>query len=119
MIRLVLPWPPSVNGYWRSYRGRQIISKRGREYRASAAAEMAVAGLLNAQISGPVKVSIDLHPPTLRRYDVDNWAKAPLDALTHAGVWQDDEQVQELTLRKCGKEKPGCIVIEIEEIAKG
>lgn len=32
--------------------------------------------------------------------DVDNFAKAALDALTAAGVWQDDKQVQILTLEK-------------------
>jgi len=117
MIHLILPWPPSVNGYWRSYRGRQIISKRGRNYRTAVAVEAANAGLVGANIAGPVKVSIELHPPTLRRYDVDNFAKAPLDALTHAKVWLDDEQVHELTLKKCEKTKPGFIFLTIEEIA--
>ena len=41
-----LPWPPSVNGYWRTFRNRQIISKRGREYRANALKDMQSLGLI-------------------------------------------------------------------------
>ena len=34
-IRLELPYPPSVNTYWRSVAGRVLISKAGRMYRAA------------------------------------------------------------------------------------
>lgn len=34
------------------------------------------------------------------RGDVDNLAKSVLDAMTAAGIWQDDSQVVELTCRK-------------------
>jgi Holliday junction resolvase RusA-like endonuclease len=33
MIEVTLPFPPSVNTYWRTFRGRMIISAKGREYR--------------------------------------------------------------------------------------
>jgi Holliday junction resolvase RusA-like endonuclease len=33
MIHITLPWPPSVNGYWRKWRGRMVISVEGRKYR--------------------------------------------------------------------------------------
>lgn len=32
---LTLPWPPSVNRYWRAVNGRNILSAEGRAYRAS------------------------------------------------------------------------------------
>jgi hypothetical protein len=34
LIELTLPWPPSVNHYWRVLRGRMIVSAAGRKYRA-------------------------------------------------------------------------------------
>jgi len=45
-----LPFPPSVNGYWRAFkRGNictQIISKKGREYRAAVEDKMFVEWLM-------------------------------------------------------------------------
>ena len=33
MHEIVLPFPPSLNRYWRSVNGRVLISKDGREFR--------------------------------------------------------------------------------------
>lgn len=41
-------------------------------------------------------VAIELVYNTRRRYDVDNRVKPILDALTHAGTWNDDAQVDEI-----------------------
>jgi len=48
--------------------------------------------------------------------DADNLAKSVLDALTKAGVWQDDKQVDELLIRKCYGERDE-IVVRIERAA--
>ena len=40
MIEITLPWPPSVNTYWRNFDGRMIISARGREYRETVGDQM-------------------------------------------------------------------------------
>jgi Holliday junction resolvase RusA-like endonuclease len=33
MLEVELPFPPSVNHYWRMWRGRMVISTEGRAYR--------------------------------------------------------------------------------------
>jgi crossover junction endodeoxyribonuclease RusA len=38
---------------------------------------------------------IILYPPDARR-DIDNYNKALFDALTHAGIWEDDSQVKRM-----------------------
>lgn len=111
-----MPWPPSVNGYWRTFRGRQIISKRGRQYRLDVADKCKELGLLGEKISSGISVFITLNPPTLRRYDVDNFNKALFDGLTHAEFWIDDEQVQRLTVQKGEKIKGGNIEVTVKII---
>ncbi|MCW6615915.1 RusA family crossover junction endodeoxyribonuclease, partial [Yersinia ruckeri] len=41
--------------------------------------------------------------------------KAPLDALTHAGVWADDSQVKKLTMEWGPVTKGGKVDIQIRE----
>ena len=113
-IEIVMPWPPSINGYWRTFRNRQIISKRGRDYRKKAIQHIKDLGLLDKRVSGPVHVSMVLNPPTLRKYDVDNFNKALFDALSHAGFWLDDEQVNLLQIVKGKKVKDGNVEMFIE-----
>lgn len=98
---IVLPWPPSVNRYWRQFQGRVLIAAGGRRYRTDV--ELVVM-LTKAQTFGaaPVDVEIAAWFPDRRRRDIDNVLKAPLDALTHAGVWQDDSQIQSLSIRRAG-----------------
>lgn len=104
MIRVDLPWPPSVNRYWRSVNGRVLIAAAGRRYRTDVELLMRLAGRVGIGNS-PVIVSIQAFYPDARRRDIDNILKAPLDALTHAGMWDDDSQVEELSIRKAGMDR--------------
>lgn len=122
MIRLTLPWPPSTNTIWRSLRsgplaGRVLLSKAGREYRKSVHAAVTAQIGARGTISGPVKVDIQLHPPTRHRLDLDNRIKAVLDALTHAAVWVDDSQVDVLIVSR-GEVRPnaGCALVEVDRL---
>ncbi|HGM5043058.1 TPA: RusA family crossover junction endodeoxyribonuclease [Stenotrophomonas maltophilia] len=102
MSLVILPWPPSVNRYWRTFRGRMLISADGRTYR-QAAVGAALAG--DRFGAAKVRVSIDAWLPDNRRRDVDNILKAPLDALCHAGIYDDDSQIVELSIRRAGLDK--------------
>ncbi|WP_339026119.1 RusA family crossover junction endodeoxyribonuclease [Leclercia pneumoniae] len=101
-MKLVLPFPPSVNTYWRApnkgpLKGRHLISAKGRAYQ-SAACSAIVDQLrrLPKPSTAPAAVEILLFPPDSRRRDIDNYNKALFDALTHAGVWEDDSQVKRM-----------------------
>tara|TARA_R110000772_G_scaffold31913_5_gene78500 strand:+ start:1002 stop:1355 length:354 start_codon:yes stop_codon:yes gene_type:complete len=107
-------WPPSVNGYWRTFRNRQIISKRGREYRKNCLLLLDSMDLSNEKLSSRLSVSVTLNPPTLRKYDVDNFTKAAFDALSVANFWVDDEQVDRLVVTKGIKTQGGNIQIKVE-----
>jgi len=109
----VMPWPPSVNGYWRSFNGRQIISKRGRDYRASVLNRCKELGVDGEMVSGRLSLAMVLNPPTLRKYDIDNFNKALFDGLTHAGFWVDDEQIQRLSISKGIKTAGGNVAVSV------
>ena len=96
-VSLQLPWPPSVNRYWRHVNGRVLISREGRAYRkVVAAACHGVRGLGGARLG----VDVVLQPPDRRRRDIDNVLKSLLDALEHAGVYDDDGQIDRLMVHR-------------------
>jgi len=101
-MKLTLPFPPCVNTYWRapnkgSLAGRHLVSAAGRKYQSEASAAI-VEQLrrLPKPSTAPAVVEIVLFPPDQRRRDLDNYNKALFDALTHAGVWEDDSQVKKM-----------------------
>jgi len=94
---LTLPYPPSVNHYWRR-RGRMyFISKEGIFYREAVMQNACDAGI-TAPITGWLHVSVLASAPDRRRRDLDNISKALLDALAHAGLYADDAQISRLEL---------------------
>jgi len=115
MIQFTLPFPPSVNTYWRMFRNRMIISAKGREYRK--AVEQILADELIIVRHKPLRVEIEVFRPDRRKRDLDNLLKAPLDAMTHCKVWDDDSQIHELSIR-WGDGIKGMLKIKITELDK-
>ena len=113
-----LPYPPSVNAWKTPFRGRMILTKKGREYRVAAFNAIDALGLAMSNIAEPLYVELTLNPPTLRRYDCDNFAKSLLDSLTHANFWQDDSQIQRLTIIKGEKTQGGNVLVKVNICAE-
>lgn len=111
---LVIPYPPSVNRIWRQYRGRTILSKEYREYRAMVSKLL---GVNPSPSSARIRICIYAYMPDRRRRDISNLIKVTEDILTHAGIWLDDEQIDDLRIVRAGVEAPGRVEIEIEEIS--
>ena len=64
-------------------------------------------------LTGRLRVELLLYPPDRRRRDIDNYAKSLLDSLTKAGVWEDDSQIDELTIKRCEIIKGGYVDVSI------
>jgi len=113
VIRHVLPYPPSVNRYYRTYQGRMLISREGRQYRS----DVQLALLGSPTVAGRCSVEIHVWPPDRRKRDLDNVLKATLDALEHAGAIEDDGLIDELRIVREEPLPAGRLVVEIREAA--
>ncbi len=109
-----LPWPPSVNHYYRHVGAKVLISRDGRKYR-----EMIVSRFRSEGVEPfrcPVELSIELYPPDNRRRDADNSLKCLLDAFTHGGLYEDDSLIRRLVVTKREPMPPdGMAYIRIRE----
>lgn len=118
-IELRLPWPPSVNTLHRRVvihgRPRTLLSERGRAFLAEASAVVRM-GRAGRTIAGRAWLTVTLHAPDRRRWDIDNRVKAVLDAMTHGGLWADDDQVDVLTVMRGERLAGGAAVCEVREI---
>lgn len=113
VVTVSLPWPPSVNHYWRAVGGRVIISRGGRAYRGAVCA--IVAALNPPAFSGRIACEIIAYPPDARRRDLDNILKAALDAMQHAGMYADDGQIDKITIERREPCRESGIVVTIRE----
>ncbi len=111
-MNIMLPYPPTVNTYWRKFNNRMVISAKGRQYRKD------VMELLEGcrTFHGRLKVTIIATMPDRRKRDLDNILKSLLDSLDHAGVFDDDEQIDQLHVFRSVVEKPGNVAVSIEEL---
>jgi crossover junction endodeoxyribonuclease RusA len=115
MIVLTLPFPPSVNGYWRNINGRTLISAKGRAYK-KAVARLAQWNYAAKQLESRLEVVVILHPPDRRKRDIDNSMKALLDSMQAAGVYLDDSQIDRLAIERGEIKKGGAAIVTISEI---
>lgn len=114
MIELTLPYPPSVNTYWRKWNNHMVISAKGKEYKQKVIT--IIAPLHLPVITCFVAMDIKIYSDSARKRDVDNNLKSLLDALTAAKVWVDDYQVQKITIERMGidPERKGYCEVKIQ-----
>ena len=113
-MTLELPFPPSVNTYWRMFQNRMIISKAGRQYRKDVQ-DAVMLQKANKHLEGSLKVTVEAFRPDNRRRDLDNLGKGIFDGMAHAGVYLDDSQITDLRIF-WAKEKGGKLIVTLEKL---
>lgn len=119
---LTLPWPPTVNHYWHPVvvRGRFMgmrVSEDGKAFRSEVMCRVRKAlGPTGPKMERCLRVDVELRPPTRAKRDIDNYLKALLDSLTHADVWVDDSQIDELTVRRGRVVQGGASTVLVTEL---
>ncbi len=114
MLQFELPYPPSINHYWRRVGSRTLISREGRRFRRNVMAILAAMDI--EPLTGPLVVEVEVFPPDNRRRDIDNVQKALLDALEHGGAYDDDSQIMKLTIQKRETVAGGRTLVKIREL---
>lgn len=109
-IRIILPYPPSVNALYATYKGRRILSKEGRRFKKDV-------GLIvgdTTPTANDVVLTVEIYRPR-RTSDLDNRLKGLIDSLTGL-FYIDDKQIVEIhAYRFEDKDNPRAEV-EIQEL---
>ena len=115
MTIIKLPYPPSMNTYWRNFRGNTVLSKAGREFKQAVWAcvmEQKIPKFGNKRL----EVTMWLYPRSKVVTDLDNRLKAVLDGLEDAGVYDNDGQIDILMIQRGAIRKGGGVDVMIEVI---
>lgn len=103
--QFVLPYPPSVNTYWRRRGSQYYISDKGQKYRKDV--QQIIRQLkLDIFTKSRLRIKVIADVPDSRRRDLDNILKGLLDSLIHAGFAEDDEQFDDIRVIR-GVKVPG------------
>src|SRR6056300_1078289 len=105
--------PLSMNATYRTWKGRILISKKGREFKKEI--EKEIECYTNKKIIGNIKMSIEYFFKDRRCRDIDNYQKVLIDCMKNV-LFEDDKMIDELYLKKhigCGFNK---IIININKI---
>ena len=103
MIRLILPWPISINAYWKSrvikVNGKPMsstyVTAAGVRFQKDVLAAVIEQLGQHSPLHGRLCVVMRFYQPSARKCDISNYVKTTEDALTKARVWVDDEQIDE------------------------
>lgn len=124
-VTLELPYPPSINHYWRHTRTAQsfyiYISKPGMIYREEVLAKAIQHKIQNNKplnelyfLTERLQVEITVFPPDKRKRDLDNIIKAMLDSLQHAKIFENDNQIDKLIVTRNHVVKGGSVFVFIK-----
>lgn len=115
---ITLPLPPSVNTYWRKSPHGMFITQQGKDFRREVGEIIAERQCLKFG-TARLFMAVRLCMRDRRASDLDNRLKALCDALEHAGVFDDDEQIDELLVLRGPIVKGGqCYVMLSERSAE-
>ncbi len=114
-VILFLPWPPTVNSYYKVTRhGQRYLDKKVRAFR-DVVAESVHEQMPGVTLDESLFMEVYLFPPDRRKRDLDNYMKGLLDALTNAGLWDDDSLIDQLHIYRGEIVSGGSVRVELSD----
>lgn len=122
-IKITLPWPPSLNSYYRhpssgKLAGRHLISEKGRKYRDDVGFAVIDQLRMMPRLKDRLQVTLICNPPDLRKRDIDNLPKSIFDALAHAQVYINDNQIDDFRVIRGEPLKGGQVLVTVSKIER-
>lgn len=124
-LRFTLPWPPSVNTYWRhavvggkwkKARAMVFLSQAAKDYRVGVLAALREAQVPKGALRGRLSIHVIAHPPSAGDHDLDNLWKGMLDSLKHAGIIRDDADFDDEHIVRGRVVKRGMLSVTLSEL---
>jgi len=102
-VRIELPWPPSSNNLYATVGRRRVLSAAGRDYRKLVGLVLLEQGII-VRLGDMCRVGIRMtaHPPTRHAFDLDNRIKMVLDSLQAVRLFDNDSQVDFVSIQRNG-----------------
>ena len=113
-LELTLPYPPSVNSYWGFHGHRRFLTAKAIEFKKAVTIE--VSRHLSRYGKSRLDITIIPFPPDKRARDIDNIVKPTLDALVQAGLFDDDSQVDRLSVKRGGVVAGGKTIVYVQVV---
>ena len=103
--------PPSVNHYWERCGKGMRLSDKARYFHA-----VVIALIPALRLTTRLKLEVIFHFPTHQKRDIDNHLKATIDSLVKCGFCEDDEQFDELIVKRGAVVPGGMISLKVWEL---
>lgn len=114
-VVLHLPWPPTVNSYYKVTRyGQRYLDKKVRAFR-DMVAESVHEQMPGITLDESIYMEVYLFPPDRRKRDLDNYMKGLLDAITESGLWEDDSLIDQLHIYRGEIVSGGSVRVELSD----
>lgn len=117
MLTIELPFPPSMNTYWRHVGAKVLVSREGRVYRDLVSKLILLGPHWNQlPLVGRLAMHIVARAKDRRARDLDNLGKAILDSLQYAGVYPNDSHIDDLHFVRGDTDPTGSVTVTISII---
>ncbi len=122
---IVLPWPVTINHYYGDraiktktgkYMTVKYLTARAKAFRAEVCRIVQEFDSSDIKESDRLELTVYAYPPDRRIRDLDDILKSLQDSLQHAGVYTNDSQIDILHVYRASVDKPGRVIVSLEEI---
>ena len=115
-VTIRLPYPPSVNTVYRhAVRGKHSVmfmTDRGKDYKKQVEAHVRSA-VVDRFGDARLSMLVHVYPPDRRKRDLGNLDKVLCDSLQGAGLFKDDEQIDDVRYIRKEVTKGGAVVVRL------